>query len=134
MVAVCWDVSCQRMPWVGPLTLMWPLTPCRLHQILWLDELKHFIVYCFGECFHWGLLQMKNARFSVGADVCYVTVYQPFVLLWMSQHPQMDTHFVCVTCYVCMVKLNKCWTVTVSLMARLFHRNLLLSCCDKPVN
>lgn len=46
MVAVCWDVSQQRMPWVRLSTLAWPLTPYRLHRSLWFDEVKHFIV-CF---------------------------------------------------------------------------------------
>lgn len=74
-MAVCWDVSWQRMPWVGLLTLDWPLTPCRLHQGLWLDELKHFIVQSVLGCVFFGvLIWMKNVWFAVGADVCYVTV------------------------------------------------------------
>ena len=45
MVAVCWDASWQRMPWVGLLTPAWPLTPYRLHRgAVRLDELKHLIV------------------------------------------------------------------------------------------
>ena len=44
-MAVCWDVSWQRMRWVGLLTLAWPLTPYRLHcAAVRLDELKHLIV------------------------------------------------------------------------------------------
>lgn len=75
MVAVCWDVSWQRMLWVGLLTLAWPLTPYRLHQSLLLHELKHFIVQSvLGSVFFGVLLWMKNVRFAAGADVCYVTV------------------------------------------------------------
>ncbi len=54
-MAVCWDVSWQRMPWAGLLTLAWPLTPYRLHQSLWFDELKHFIVQSVLGCAFFGV-------------------------------------------------------------------------------
>ena len=79
-MAVCWDASWQRMPWVGLLTPAWPLTPYRLHRgAVRLDELKHLIVRSvFRGVFSLGVffftLWMKNVRFTVGADVCYVTV------------------------------------------------------------
>ena len=82
-MAVCWDVSWQRMRWVGLLTLAWPLTPYRLHcAAVRLDELKHLIVRSvFRDVFSLGFfffffftLLVKNVQFTVGADVCYVTV------------------------------------------------------------
>lgn len=103
MVAVCWDVSWQRMPWVGLLTLAWPLTPCRLHQSLCPDELKHFIVQSVSGCAVFGvLLWMKNVR-CVLCDRFTKHVARAFSQAAVTQ-TQMDT--LCLWHNFCTVGVN----------------------------
>lgn len=88
-------------------------------------------------CVFLGVLRWgKNVRFTVGADVCYVTGL-PNIARVFSRAADTDgpTHALCSIHNVCIVGVTRRRKVTVLvyLMAALLQRRLLLSWSNKTV-
>lgn len=129
-MAVCWDVPRQRMRWVGLLTLAWPLTPYRLHQSLWLDNLNTSLCTLFLGCVFRGCTLDEECTLCSRDRCVLCDCFTKHIAraFFSCSDTHRRTHALSVThCLHTISKATPDSTVPVSLIARLLQRNLVLS-------